>query len=152
VARALLRAAPTLMSALAFGLKHATPPPMRIAAALVLALVCPCFAQFKSTVPLVFAPTTVTDSKGRYVDGIAPEDLILYDNNVPQPIHVDWTPLPISVVVAVETAANSVAVIDKLGRAGILLTQLLAADTGETALLSFGDESRSIGNSPPRPI
>lgn len=71
------------------------------------ALVCACLAQFKTNVPLVFTPTTITDSKGHYVDGVAAEDLILCDNNVPQAIQVDWNPLPISLVVAVETNANS---------------------------------------------
>jgi hypothetical protein len=52
------------------------------AAAVILILACTAPAQFKSTVPLVVAPTTVTDPKGRYVDGLAPEDLALYDNNV----------------------------------------------------------------------
>jgi hypothetical protein len=56
---------------------------MRLPTAIVL-LTCPCWAQFKSTVPLVVAPTTVTDSKGHYVDGLSPTDLILYDNNVPR--------------------------------------------------------------------
>jgi hypothetical protein len=42
---------------------------MRLAAAL-LAIAWPCCAQFKSTVPLVVAPTTVTDSHGRFVDGL----------------------------------------------------------------------------------
>jgi hypothetical protein len=51
---------------------------MRVAATIVM-LTCTGWAQFKSTVPLVVAPTTVTDSKGRYVDGLTPEDLILYD-------------------------------------------------------------------------
>ena len=97
-------------------------------------------AQFKSTVPLVVAPTTVTDSKGRYVDGLTPEDLILYDNNVPQAIQMDWMTYPISLVVAVQTSANSGAVIDKLGGSGILFTQLLAADAGETAVITFSDE------------
>ena len=97
-------------------------------------------AQFKSTVPLVIAPTTVTDPKGHYIDGLTAEDLILYDNNVPQAIQMDWMPLPISLVVAVQTSANSGPVIDKLGRTGILFTQLLAADAGETAMISFSDE------------
>ena len=44
--------------------------PMRIAVAIVM-LAGTGRAQFKSTVPLVVAPTTVTDSKGRYVDGLA---------------------------------------------------------------------------------
>jgi len=97
-------------------------------------------AQFKSTVPLVVAPTTVKDSKGHYVDGLTADDLILYDNNVPQKIQLDWTTFPIDLVVAVQTSANSGAVIDKLGGSGILFTQLLAADAGQTAMLSFSDE------------
>ena len=112
---------------------------MRLAAA-ILVLTCPCWAQFKSTVPLVVAPTTVTDSKGRYVDGLTPDDLILYDNNVPQKIQLDWMTYPIDLVVAVQTSENSGAVIDKLGGSGILFSQLLAADAGETAVLSFSDE------------
>src|SRR5260370_26692822 len=112
---------------------------MRVAAA-IFVLTCAGWAQFKSTVPLVVAPTTVTDSKGRYVDGIMPEDLILYDNNVPQAIQMDWMTYPISLVVAVQTSSNSGAVIDKLGGSGILFTQLLAADPGETAMISFSAE------------
>jgi VWFA-related protein len=84
----------------------------------------------------------VTDSKGRYVDGLTPEDLTLYDNNVPQAIQMDWTMYPISLVVAVQTSSNSGAVIDKLGGSGILFSQLLAADAGETAVISFSDQVR----------
>ena len=111
---------------------------MRLAAGMLL-VSCAGLAQFKSTVPLVVAPTTITDSKGRYVDGLAAEDLILYDNNVPQAIQMDWMSYPISLVVAVEAGANAGAVIDKLGGSGILFTELLAADAGETAILSFSD-------------
>ena len=112
---------------------------MRVAALLGM-LACAAWAQFKSTVPLVVAPTTVTDSKGHYVDGLSPDDLILYDNNVAQSIQMDWMTYPISLVVAVQTSSNSGAVIDKLGGSGILFTQLLAADAGETAVISFSDE------------
>jgi VWFA-related protein len=112
---------------------------MRLAGALLI-LICSASAQFKSTVPLVVAPTTITDSKGHNVDGLTPDDLILYDNNVPQKIQLDWMAYPIDLVVAVQTSANSGAVIDKLGGSGILFTQLLAADAGETAVISFSDE------------
>jgi VWFA-related protein len=95
------------------------------------------WAQFKSTVPLVVAPTTVTDSKGRYADGLTLQDLILYDNNV---LQMDWMTYPIDLVVAVQTSANSGAVIDKLGGTGILFTQLLAADAGATAVISFSNQ------------
>ena len=112
---------------------------MRLAAAIIV-LTSPGWGQFKSTVPLVVAPTTVTDSKGQFVDGLTSEDLILYDNNVPQKIQMDWMTYPIDLVVAVQTSANSGAVIDKLGGTGILFSQLLAADAGETAVISFSDE------------
>jgi VWFA-related protein len=111
---------------------------MRVAATLVV-LAGAGWAQFKSTVPLVVAPTTVTDSRGRYVDGLTPEDLTLFDNSVPQAIQMDWMTYPISLVVSVQTSSNSGAVIDKLGGSGILFTQLLAADAGETAVISFSD-------------
>ncbi len=112
---------------------------MRAAGALFVLTAC-ALAQFKSTVPLVVAPTTVTDARGRYVDGLATEDLALYDDNVPQAIQMDWMVYPISLVVVVQTSANSGAVIDKLGGSGILFTQLLAGDAGETAVISFSDE------------
>jgi VWFA-related protein len=112
---------------------------MRIAAAIAV-LACTGWAQFKSTVPLVAAPTIITDSKGHYVDGLTADDLILDDNNVPQKIQMDWMLFPISLVVVVQTSENSGAMIDKLGGSGILFTQLIAADAGETAMISFSDE------------
>lgn len=111
---------------------------MRVIVVAVLS-VCAAWGQFRSTVPLVVAPTTITDSKGRFVDGLNASDLILYDNNVQQSIHMDWMTFPISLVVAVQTSDNSGAVLDKLGGSGILFTQLLAGDAGETAVISFSD-------------
>jgi hypothetical protein len=79
---------------------------MRLAAAIIM-LTCTGWAQFKSTVPLVVAPTTVTDSKGRYVDGLTLQDLILYDNNVPQALQMDWMTYPIDLAqVRHETSQN----------------------------------------------
>jgi VWFA-related protein len=112
---------------------------MRLPIAILLLPLC-CSAQFRTSVPLVLAPTTVTDSKGNYVDGLTAADLILYDNNVPQPIQMDWTEFPISLVVAIQISSNSGPVIDKLGGSGILFTQLLAASGGETAVVTFSDE------------
>ena len=101
-------------------------------------------AQFKSTATLVIAPTTVTDSKGKYIDALEPADLVLYDNGVRQPVRVDESFNPISLVVAVQTSANSAAILDKLGSSGILFANLLAGDRGETALVTFSDEVRTL--------
>jgi VWFA-related protein len=94
------------------------------------------FAQFRGTGQLVVAPTTVTDSKGRIVDTLDPSELVLYDNNVPRPIQADYALYPISLVVVVESSSSSKAILDKLGSSGILFSQLIAAEKGETALLS----------------
>jgi VWFA-related protein len=98
------------------------------------------WGQFRSTVPLVVAPTTVKDAKGRFVDGLSTDDLILYDNNVPQRIQMDWMLFPIDLVVLAGAGANAGAVIDKLGGSGILFSQLVAAEAGETALVTFAAE------------
>jgi VWFA-related protein len=101
-------------------------------------------AQFKSTATLVIAPATVTDSKGKLIDGLAPTDLVLYDNGVRRPIQVDETYSPISLVVAIQASANSAAILDKLYTSANLFTDLLAGDRGETALVTFADEVRVL--------
>lgn len=120
---------------------------MRLAAVcLLLAWAFPCGAQpqFKTTVPLVVAPTIVTDSRGRYVDGLQEGDLVLYDNNVRQVVHLDDEIYPISLVVAVENGYAAQPVLDKLGGSGILLSQLVAGGAGETAVISFSDDVRDV--------
>jgi VWFA-related protein len=111
--------------------------PMRIAVAFLAVL--PLAAQFKSTVPLVVSPVTVTDGHGHFIDGLTAKDLALYDNNVPQPVQMDIAIHPISLVVAVEANSASIAMLDKLGRSGSLFTDLLSGYAGETALVTFSD-------------
>src|ERR1700722_1713367 len=112
-------------------------------AAVILTLLgWPCAGQFRTTAPLVIAPTLVTDSKGKFIDGLTENDLLLYDNNVRQPIQLDWAPFPISLVVAVQSGKEAEAAMAKLEGSGILLTQFVAADKGETAVISFSDEVR----------
>jgi VWFA-related protein len=115
-----------------------TAAPMRMAVVLALAAL-PALAQFKSTVPLVVSPVTVTDARGHFIDGLAAKDLALYDNGVPQPVQVDIAIHPISLVVAIEANSASISVLDKLGRSGALFTDLLSGDAGETALVTFSD-------------
>jgi VWFA-related protein len=114
-----------------------TSGPLFILATLLTACTAP--AQFKSTATLVVAPTTVVDASGQYVDGLEARDLVLYDNNVSQPIQVDEAIFPISLVVAVQTSRNAQAVLDKLGGSGILFSELLAGEAGETAIVTFSD-------------
>lgn len=111
---------------------------------LLLTAATVAWPQFRSTVPLVVAPTTVKDARGLYVDRLQEPDLILYDNNVARPVQIDYSVFPISLVVVVETASSATAVLNKLGGSGILFTALMAGDGGETALLGFDDEVREL--------
>jgi hypothetical protein len=54
---------------------------MRLACLLLLTALA-ASAQFKSTVPLVVSPVTVTDSNGRLINGLTVADLVIYDNSV----------------------------------------------------------------------
>jgi VWFA-related protein len=49
---------------------------------------------------------------------------------------------PLSLIVALQTSANSAAVMDKLGGLGVLFTHVLAGDHGETALVTFSEQAR----------
>ena len=111
---------------------------------LVVFLAGPLFAQFTSNVPLVVAPTTVTDRAGRSVAGLTEQDFAVFDNNVPQKIHVDESISPISLVVIVQSDLRAEAILDKLGRTAQLFTDYLAAEGGETALLSVNDEVKLV--------
>jgi VWFA-related protein len=99
-------------------------------------------AQFKATSALVLAPTTITTPEGKFVDGLQARDLILYDNNVPQPIQVEEAFNPLSLIVALQTSANASPVMDKLGDLGVLFTHVVAGYRGETALLTFAEDAR----------
>src|SRR5712671_4164823 len=121
------------------------PATMR-AAILILLATSPLLAQFRSTSTLVIAPTTVTDQAGKYIDGLQPEHLILYDNNVPQLIQVEEAFNPLSLIVAIQTSANASANLDKLGDTGILFTHVVAGDRGQTSILAFSDTTRVIAD------
>jgi VWFA-related protein len=114
--------------------------------ALLTLTLYPLCAQFKSTVPLVIAPATVTDVKGRFIAGLTASQLVLYDDNVPQTIQVDTVTDPISLVVLVEANSSSEAVLDKLRDSGILFSDLLAAEAGETAIVSFSYDATVVQN------
>ncbi len=114
---------------------------MRMAAWLAL-LALAARGQFRSTVPLVLAPVTVTDAKGHPVNGLTERDLAFFDNSVPQKVQLQPVIDPISLAVLVQVSPDSSAMLDKLGGSGVLFSDLLAAQSGETAILTFSDTVR----------
>src|ERR1039457_5522168 len=94
----------------------------------------------KTTVPLVVAPTTITDRAGHYVRGLTPADLLLLDNNVPRKIQVDELTMPISLVVAVNSTQEAWAALDKIKKIGSMIEPLVAGERGEAAVIWYGQE------------
>ena len=94
----------------------------------------------KTTVPLVVAPTTITDRAGHSVRGLEPADLLLLDNNVPRKIQVDELTTPVSLVVAVQTAQTAWAALDKIKKIGSMIEPLVAGERGQAAVIWYTEE------------
>ena len=72
----------------------------------------------RTTVPLVVAPTTVTDAAGKHIDGLTATDFLLLDNGRQREIQVDVSYLPISLVVAIQTSGISGPALEKIRKIG----------------------------------
>jgi len=89
-------------------------------------------------VPLIVAPTSVTDHSGNFINGLSAADFELYDNGVRQQIHEDGDFLPISLGIAIESNLNKRAV-ERVRELGPLLGALVVGVGGEAAIFSFSD-------------
>ncbi|MFN7933938.1 MAG: VWA domain-containing protein [Bryobacteraceae bacterium] len=91
---------------------------------------------------LVLVPTTVTDSKGRTIEGLEPKDFTIFDNGRAQPIGVDTIATgvaPIALVVAVQAAGISEPVLDKLRKVGAMIQPLITGERGCAGVVSFSE-------------
>jgi len=111
--------------------------------ALILALAVPLLAQdtrFDVRSRLVLVPATITDEKGRSIDGLAAPDFQVLDNGHPQKAAVDTfdTGLaPIALVIAVQSSGISAAVVEKVRKIGSMIQPLITGERGCAALVSF---------------
>lgn len=116
----------------------------RVSASRRLALLCSLASllgaqspTFRVPARLVVAPTSVTDNRGRFVNGLLASDFSLYDNDVPQQIHEDGDFLPISVAVVIQTNLAARPIQPRLDELGPLLGALVVGEGGEAAILTF---------------
>lgn len=91
----------------------------------------------RATVNVVLVPTTVTDEKGRFVQGLEPQDFLLYDNDKLQTINRDIAALPLSLVVCIQRSNNIDTMLPKIRRIGNVMNDLLIGQDGEAAILAF---------------
>ena len=73
---------------------------------------------------LVLVPATVTDAKGRSVDGLELTDFVVLDDGRPQKVSVDsfgTGVAPIALVIAVQSSGISAAVLAKVRKIGAMI-------------------------------
>jgi VWFA-related protein len=105
-------------------------------------------ATIRTNVPLVQVPVTVTDSKGKSMDGLQAEDFLLYDDRVPQTgFRLDTSDIvvaPIALVVAIQSSGISEVALEKIRRVGSLIQPLVAGERGQAAILAYDEEVRLL--------
>lgn len=95
-------------------------------------------ADIRTTVRLVVIPTSVKDREGHPVDGLEERDFeVKVDGRIiPHKFEADRQ--QISLVMAVETSANSGPALAKIVKAAPMIEPLISGERGEVALVSFG--------------
>lgn len=85
----------------------------------------------------VQVPVTVRDREGNLINGLAPVDFQLLDEGIPQPITLDITAHPISLVVAIQADSTAREALPIVQKSASLFVPLVAGETGEIAVIGF---------------
>lgn len=96
---------------------------------------------------LVMVPVVVLDASGAYVTDLGVDDFDLLDDSVPRKVRVDTSDTgvaPISLIVAVQRAAISAAVLAKVRKIGAMIQPLITGERGEAAVIAFDDELHTV--------
>ena len=97
---------------------------------------------FRATVPVVLVPVTVTDAKGKLVDGLADTDFAVTDNGRAVRFTLDTSDtinVPVALIVAVQTNDLSAAALLKIQKVGAMIQPLITGDRGSAALLAVDE-------------
>jgi VWFA-related protein len=96
-------------------------------------------------VEVVSAPVVVRDAQGEMVTDLDELNFRIFDNGVQQRIeHFDLGGDALSVVLLVETSSRVAVMLPAIRKAGIVFTQSILGDTGEGAVIGFGNEVRLV--------
>jgi VWFA-related protein len=98
--------------------------------------------DFRSETQLVLAHTTVKSSKSQHVWGLEADDFVLRIDGKPVPFDLDYSFVPISMVIVAENCGDCGAVIKKLRKVGSMIEPLMTGERGEVALLSYSNSVR----------
>jgi VWFA-related protein len=100
-------------------------------------------SHFDARARLVLVPVTVTDSKGRNVEGLEASDFLVIDNGHPRRLIVDSIATgvaPIALVIAVQSSGISTAALEKVRKVGGMVQPLITGERGCAGLVSFAGQ------------
>lgn len=98
---------------------------------------------FRSSVPVVLVPVTVTDRKGNFVEGLKSEDFALLADGKQKQFQMDpaeSVSAPMAIVIAVQTNDLSLDTNQKVRKVGSLIQPLITGDRGRAAVVGYGEE------------
>jgi len=98
---------------------------------------------FRSGVQEVVVPVTVK-SGDQFVNGLELRDFRLWDGSHPQNFKLDFTAVPISLVVAIQGDQQVEYFLPKIKTIGPLVENLILGDAGEAAMLVFDHRMRWV--------
>ena len=100
---------------------------------------------FASDVTIVTVPVTVTDRKGKYVDGLEMYDFKIFDNKTPQTIDsFEVAFLPISLVICVQSSSRVEGILPDIQDTAILFTEMVLGEFGQAAVIAFDQRIRLL--------
>jgi VWFA-related protein len=114
--------------------------------AILLALAVALVAQdsrFDVRSRLVLVPVTVTDAKGKAVDGLESADFVVLDNGRAQKAIVDTIDTgvaPIALAIAVQSSGISAAVLEHVRKVGAMIQPFITGERGCGAVMTFADK------------
>jgi VWFA-related protein len=117
---------------------------LTIAILLVLG-VTPLFAQstmptIRTSVRLVTVPALVFSKEGRLVPGLETTDFRVFDNGQLQRVALDTSPVPASVVIAIQANRDVRDYLSFIVKAGSVIESLLLGDPDEAAIVTYSDQ------------